>query len=298
MFRPKGTISDLGTVVTAVANQEQAAAWNGVEGDYWVIHEERYNAAVAGYQRRLAGAAAVQPGQRVLDIGCGCGESTRAAARAAAPGLVRGVDLSTAMLDRAERRARAEGLANVEFLVADAQVHPFVRGDVDLAISRFGAMFFADPVAAFANIGRALVPGGRLILLAWQSLRHNDWLVAIREALAAGRTLPDPPDGAPGPFGLARSDHARTALSRAGFTAIDITPVREPVRLGADPGDALRFLRGTGMLHALVQDLDPPAAAQALDRLAATLTVHHTDTGVMFDSAAWLITAQARRTPR
>ena len=276
----------------AAASAGQAAAWNGAEAEHWLTHEEHYNAAVAGYQQRLAESASVQRGQRVLDIGCGCGESTRAAARAAAPGRVRGVDLSTVLIDRARRRAGLEGLANVEFIVADAQRHPFHRHDADLAISRFGATFFVNPMAAFANIRHGLAPGGRLILLAWQGIRQNEWLLAIREALSAGRALADPPDNVPGPFGLAGSNHAHTVLSTAGFTAIEIGQVREPVRLGADPSDALAFLRGGGLVGGLLQDLSPGDAAAALGRLAGTLSAHHTDKGVLFDSAAWLITAR------
>ena len=128
-----------------------------------------------------------------------------------------GVDLSSRMLDDARRRSAHEGLTNVEFLRADAQVHPFEPGAYDLAISVFGAMFFADPVAAFANIGRSLRPGGRIAFLAWQRFEDNEWLTAIFDALAAGRDLPTPQPGSPGPFGLADPDAVTTILRDAGL---------------------------------------------------------------------------------
>ena len=154
----------------------------------------------------------------MLDVGCGTGKPTLDLARLASPGHVLGVDLSRRMLGRARDRAEAEGLTNVEFLQADAQVHPFDEGAFDVAVSVFGAMFFNDPVAALSNVGRALRPGGRLAVLAWQALARNQWLVALRAALAVGRTLGAPPNGAPGPFALAEPDHVRWVLGAAGMS--------------------------------------------------------------------------------
>jgi SAM-dependent methyltransferase len=176
-----------------IANVDMARAWDGEEGERWTAQADRYEAAGRRHDGRLTGAGLVASGDAVLDVGCGTGRSTRDAARVAAPGPVLGVDLSSQMLEEARRRAAAEGLANVSFEQADVQVHPFADGAFDAAISSFGAMFFADPVAAFANIGRALRPGGRLAVLAWRDLGRNQWVTAIRDALALGRALPEPP---------------------------------------------------------------------------------------------------------
>ena len=268
------------------ANVEMAKAWEE-EGERWAEQADRYDAAVSRHSLRLLEAARISAGDRVLDIGCGCGETTRDAARAAASGLALGVDLSARMIER----ARAEGLTNVRFEQADAQVYPFEREAFDLAISRFGVMFFADPVAAFRNIGRSLRPGGRLALLSWQELKKNEWLLVVREALAMGRALPEPPVGAPGPFGLAEPDRVRHILAEAGFGEIALDEVGEPVRLGRDGEDAFAFARTMGQVKGLLDDLDESTAARALEALRATLAAHETPEGVLFDSRAWLITA-------
>jgi SAM-dependent methyltransferase len=274
----------------AIANSDQARAWQGEE-DHWAEHEERYNASVHRHGRHLLDAARIAAHDRVLDIGCGCGESTRDAARVAVAGMALGLDLSARMIARARERSQAEGLTNARFEQADAQVYPFEPQSFDLAISRFGAMFFGDPVAAFRNIGRALRPGGRLALLAWQELGKNAWLLALRGALAAGRTLPAPPVGAPGPFGLADPAAVRRILAEAGFDAIALQEVSEPVSLGADADDAYGFVRTMGVTRGLLNDLDDTTAARALEALRSTLAAHDTPEGVLLPSAAWLITA-------
>ena len=135
-----------------------------------------------------------------------------------------------------------EGPDNVTFGRADAQIYPLAGQVFDVVISQFAAMFFADPVAACANIGSSMRPGGRLTLLTWQELRDNEWLTAIRAALAAGRSLPEPPAGAPGPFGLADPDVVLATLTGAGFSDVTLEPVREPLHLGADAAEAFSFV--------------------------------------------------------
>jgi SAM-dependent methyltransferase len=274
------------------ANAEQAAGWDGEEGDRWTEHEERYDASARRHGVRLLEAARISANDHVLDIGCGCGGSTRDAARAAASGLALGVDLSSRMIERARERSRAEGITNVRFEQADAQVYPFQERAFDLTISRFGAMFFGDPVAAFQNIGRALRPSGRLALLAWQELGSNEWVSALRGALAAGRTLPQPPTDAPGPFGLADPARVRRILTAAGFEGVDLQDVREPVYFGTDADDAFNFVRTLGMTRGMLDGLDAATAERALEAARATLAEHDTGEGVFFDSRAWLITAR------
>jgi ubiquinone/menaquinone biosynthesis C-methylase UbiE len=184
----------------AIVNTEQAAAWDGHEGDVWSEHADRYEAVVGGIWKVFLDEQPIIDGDHVLDIGCGTGKSTRDAARLTPAGRAVGMDLSARMLKCARHRSAAEGLTSIEFHQADAQVHPFATGAFDLAISSFGAMFFNDPVAAFANIGTGLRPGGRIALLAWRELARNPWLTLLREALALGRDLPEPPTGVPGPL--------------------------------------------------------------------------------------------------
>jgi SAM-dependent methyltransferase len=181
---------------------------------------------------------------------------------------------------------------NVTFEQADAQVYVFADRVFDVVISRFGSMFFADPVTAFANIGDAMRSKGRLVLLTWQELRHNEWLTAIRGALAAGRSLPEPPAGAPGPFGLADPDAVRRTLTAAGFDDVTLDPVKEPLRLGADAADAFGFVSGLGITRGLLNDLGDAARGSVLDMLLAVLAAHETAEGVLFNSSAWLVTAR------
>jgi SAM-dependent methyltransferase len=144
------------------SNAEALAAWDGDDGAYWAAHEVRFDDALARYHRRFLDAAAITSGEQVLDVGCGTGQSTRDAARLATPGLALGVDLSSRMIGRARQRAAEQDITNARFVQADAHVYPFEPRAFDVAISRTGAMFFGDPVAAFANIARALRPGGRV----------------------------------------------------------------------------------------------------------------------------------------
>ena len=174
----------------------------------------------------------------------------------ASSGSVLGVDLSSRMLDDARRRSAEEGLTNVDFLQADAQVHPFEESTYDLAISEFGAMFFADPVEAFANIGRGLRHDGRIVLLAWQRFEDNEWLTAIFDACAAGRDLPTPQAGTPGPFGLADPDAITVIVRDAGFTDDELTSVTEPMWVGADAEEAWTFVSAMGLVRGLTDGLD------------------------------------------
>jgi SAM-dependent methyltransferase len=274
------------------ANAEQLRAWDGTEGAYWAAHAERFEQALRDYDAPFYEAAAIAPTDRVLDIGCGTGASTRAAARLASAGSVLGVDLSSAMLEVARGAAEREGLANVTFGQADAQVHPFDEGAFDVAISRTGAMFFGDPHAAFANIARALRPGGRLVLLVWQPFVRNEWIVEIMGAVAAGRDLPAPAPGAPGPFSMADPEHVHALLTSTGFADVRVSGLEKRSYFGADPDDARRFV--AGLVSWLLDGLDDPARAGALDALHRTMQAHHTAEGVTFRSAAWLVTAHAR----
>ena len=270
-------------------NRDQLRAWDGDEGAYWAEHAEYFDRSVAAYHERLLAAAAITQSARVLDVGCGTGQTTRDAARAAADGSALGVDLSARMLDYARRRATEEGVTNASFLQADAQVHPFQAESVDVAISRTAAMFFGDLTAAFTNIGRALAPGGRLALTVWQPLAANEWIREISGALASGRDLPAPPPDAPGPFSLSDPSRVRTALTAGGFTNIELEGTTAGMWFGHDADDAHRFV--LGLMGWMLEGLDDAGRTRAIDELRATMAAHETGGGVVFGSAAWTIRA-------
>jgi len=279
-------------MTTDLVNVEQARAWDGTEGTQWTLHEERYEGSTATHSAHLFPAAAILPDESVLDVGCGCGASTRQAAALATRGRALGVDLSERMLARARQRAAEQGLGNVTFLQADAQAHRFDPASFDVVISKYGAMFFADPVAAFTNLARAARPGGRLTMLAWGTLDANPWVTQIRAALAADRDLPEPLPNAPGPFGLADPDHVRRVLGRSGWGNVQITKIAEPVRLGDDPDDAFAFVSQMGITLGLLDGLNSTTRNLSLQRLLATLREAMTTTGVALPSQSWLIEAQ------
>jgi len=271
------------------ANAEQLQTWNGEGGTYWVEHAERIEAEVADYLQSFLDAAAVEPNNHVLDIGCGSGRTTREAARRAPGGTALGVDLSGPMLDLARRLAEREGLANATFEQADAQVHPFPPAHFDVVISRNGAMFFGDPVTAFGNLARALRPGGRLVLLTWQPLARNEWLSSFRGAMAAGRDLPQPPTDPPSPFSLSDPDRVRTLLTSAGFTDVTLTDRTERMFFGSELDGAVGHI--SERFAGLLDDVDEADRKIAVDTLREDMARHLTEDGVRYDSAAWLTTA-------
>lgn len=278
------------TDAAEVVNSDQKAAWDGPEGDHWTEHEERYEAVGRALDAHLFAAADLTAGQDVLDVGCGCGGTTREAARRVAPGQAVGVDLSRRMLERA--RERAAGMGNAQFLRADAQVHRFDEGSFDVVISRYGSMFFAEPVAAFSHLRTSLKPGGRLVLLTWAALAENRWLTAVRESLASGRVLPEPPTRGPGALGLSDPDVVHDVLGRAGFLDVGLRAIREPLWFGRDAEHALLFMGDLGMARGLLADLGPEARAEALQQLREVLRRHETPAGVLLASCSWLVTAR------
>jgi SAM-dependent methyltransferase len=251
-----------------------------------------YDAELRRHNEVLRRAGGVQLHDHVLDIGCGTGQTTRQAARTARAGSALGVDISTPAIERARELAWAEGLGNVTFEHANAQVHRFPQEYFDLAISRFGTMFFDDPAAAFANIGRALRPAGRLVMMVWQPRERNEWDVVIHQSLAGRQGPVAAASAGPDPFSLADPPAVKQLLGAAGFADIAFTDVHEPVYYGPDVAAALAWVRGFTCTSEVLNRLGPAAAAGAVGRLREALSAHLSDDGVWFDSRAWIITAR------
>jgi len=276
----------------AGVNAQQAAEWDGPAGAHRTRHAAVFDAEDRPHNERFRAATGVTARDRVLDIGCGTGQSTRDAARAATAGSALGIDLSAQMLEHARRVSREEGLTNVGFEQADSQVHPFPAGGFDVAISRFGSMFFDDPVAAFGNIGRALRAGGRLVLLVWQARERNAWSTAIREAVAGDMEVPPAPATGPNPFSLGDPAVTGGILAAADFTEVSFTDVQEPVYYGPDAAVALDVVSGLRSTRDLLAGMDEKQAEQAVARLRANLAEHQTSDGVFFDARSWIIAAR------
>jgi SAM-dependent methyltransferase len=251
-----------------------------------------YDAELRRYHPRLLAAADIDPDARVLDVGCGTGQTTRAAARAAPGGQALGIDISAPMLAQARHLTDLEGLPNVRFECGDVQVHPLPAERFTAGISRFGTMFFADPSAAFANIAQAMCPGAKFTQLVWQHSCRQEWHVAIQKALTDEPGAPSTPIG-DAAFSMADPARVDAILTGAGFVDVRLVPVREPVCYGADAASALHAIQSLGKTERMLRDLDATLADRALSRLRTQLDAHDDD-GVWFDSSAWLVSARRR----
>ena len=231
---------------------------------------------------------------RVLDIGCGAGQTTRDAAQLAVDGSVLGVDVSAPMIERARQLTKAARLRNVKFEQGDAESHHFTAERFDVAISRFGTMFFTDTVAAFTNIARAVRRNGRLVMMVWQGHHLNEWSVSIQRAIAPGADMPLCSRGPWDPFSLADPATTERVLATAGFTEAEFTAVHEPVYFGPDVAAALDWVRGFSSVNDVMQRMDPASGERAREQLTQILTAHAREDGVWFDSSAWIVTARRR----
>jgi len=275
-----------------VPNAGQLEQW-AREGEQWVAEADRYDAMLESFGAAVLASASLSPGERVADVGCGNGAVTIDAARRVGPnGRALGIDISTPMLDLARRRAMEAGVGNVEFIEADAQVHPFGGGSLDAIVSRFGVMFFDDPEAAFANFASALRPRGRITFACWQDLFQNQWMLIPGAAAAQHVGLPQMEPGAPGPFALADRDRVERLLASAGFQDISLESIARPVRVGSDVDDTVAFFESTDIARRLMADAPPDKVALALDAIREALAPHAGAEGVVLSGTASLVTAR------
>jgi SAM-dependent methyltransferase len=271
-------------------NQEQYASWNGESGLRWVADADRRDRILGPIGDLLLDHTALRAGETVLDLGCGCGVTTLTAADTVEPAEVVGIDLSEPMLALARQRVRDR---NVSFVHADAQTHRFVPQCFDVAISRFGTMFFDDPIAAFANVATAMRPGARLCMATWQPLEANDWLLVPGDALLEYGSLPEASGSGPGMFAQSNPDTIRRVLSAAGWHEVEVTPLRLELNLGATAADAVDYLAGTGIARAVLDNVEPAHRDEALSAVNTTLAAHETPAGVLLGCAIHLISAIA-----
>jgi SAM-dependent methyltransferase len=279
-----------------VANEQQAEFWNSDVVSHRIARQEHYEATFRRLTEQLLAAAGIGTAAAVLDVGCGCGATSLEAARRATAGSVVGIDLSEAMLAVSRQQAAAEGLTNVSFVAGDAQTYRFEPGQrFDVALSRFGVMFFDNPVAAFANIRDALGRGGRLAFVCWQQVEQNPYFLVPGLAIGEHIPMPEPaPPGAPGPHALADPARIRSLLADAGLTEVTVDALVQEVQVGASGSfeDAVQFVATSGVVRMVLAGADPASRERAMASLRTALAPHARDDGVWLGTATWLVTAR------
>ena len=269
---------------------EQVAHWNGRGGEAWLASYDRIQRSIAGFSEDVLGAAAAKPGERVLDVGCGTGETTGLLAKAAGEtGRVLGVDISEVLLSA----ARARNIANARFEIGDAATWAFEPAAFDLVFSRFGVMFFADPVAAFRNLRRALKPSGRLVFLCWRPLQENPWVgTPMQAALPHLPPVERPGPEDPGPFAFGDQARVERILRTAGFDGLSFRRLDRLLTQGKDIPEVLDNASKFGPLSRLFAEAEPAQVEKAKQAIAEVLRPYATAEGVRLAGACWLVRAQ------
>ena len=275
-------------------NSEQIAEWNGALGQRWVAMQQEIDRIVVPFGDAALKAAAPQPGERVIDIGCGCGDTSIEIARiVGAAGTVLGIDVSQPMLEVARSRGALANCAQLAFLGGDAS-EAELPANTDLLFSRFGVMFFSEPSPAFSHLRKSLRKGGRCVFVCWRAPRDNAWAMTPLSAArtAMGVTPPPADPNAPGPFAFADEARLRAILTSAGFGAIDVRRFDAALSLGATPrsaaenvvqiGPVSRFVRDVGVLHL-------PTILDAVERALAPLAAP--DGHVRLNGSTWIVSA-------
>lgn len=273
--------------MTAQNNKEQIEYWNGQAGQTWVAAQERMDVLLSPLSRQALDKADAQPGERAIDVGCGCGDTTLALAERGA--AVWGVDISEPMLARAKQRA--SGIEHVKFSRTDAATQSYTA-DHQLLFSRFGVMFFADPMSAFSNLRTALAEDGRMCFMCWQAPVVNPWVSVAGRAIQP--YLPDlrPADPKePGPFAFADEDYLRDILSQAGFADVRLDHATADLHLGDDLDMAVRFQGEIGPIARILAELDGAEKEQALTAVREALADHLSADGLDLGAATWLVSA-------
>lgn len=274
--------------MTAKPNSEEITYWSEVGAPHWIRLQAALEREMAPPGQRAIEALAPLPGERIIDVGCGCGHATLALAHIVGPaGFVLGVDISGPMLAVAQDHAAAQNLTNVRFMEADAQIHDFGAQSFDAIFSRFGVMFFEDAVAAFANLHRALKPGGRLAFVCVRNRDEVEWVaVPLNAAFASMGLAPPPPSNT---FSFADPDYTKQVLSAAGFT--DVESTRLDMKTGGGGIDEVMEIVKAGGVGALVRE-HPDKADAAFAAARAALKKHETPGGVFLNAATWIVTAR------
>lgn len=275
---------------------DPVAYWTRQAGPNWVRAEAVIDRMLHPITEQLLEQSGASTGERVIDVGCGCGSTALAfAERVGQQGRVLGVDISPPMVERAEQRC--QGIEQVELVRADAASHAFEPGWADLVTSRFGVMFFVDPVAAFSNLRSGLRAGGRLVVACWQPPERNPWISFTLRALPETERPSHEPAAAsgdsPGPFSLSSPARAREILDEAGFVDVRCEPFSTEIGIGSSSDEALATFTQIGPLSRLLADTSDDERARLLERVSRFLEEQFADGPPTLPAAAWLLCARS-----
>lgn len=275
-------------------NTAQIEFWNGDAGRRWAEAQDGLDAMLQPLGEGGIAQASLLPGDRVIDIGCGCGATSLAIAQSVGlTGRVVGIDISEPML--AVARQRAKKLSNVSFSLADATIYKFAPASADVVFSRFGVMFFADPAAAFANIRKSLKPEGRACMVVWRPVTENPWVLQSLAIAGKYAPLPAPPGpDEPGPFSWGNPERVESILEAAGFADVRLLAQDSRMRIGAgrDLAGAVDFLLGIGPMRQVMEGLAPDLRGRVLDEITGALAPGFGPDGLVMDAATWIVTAR------
>jgi len=272
---------------------QQREFWNSEATHRWVTEQARIDRLFADVTNAALAAAAPKPGEHVLDIGCGTGTTVLRLAEAVGPGgAVLGVDISEQQLALARRRIEAAGATQARVVLDDAATHAFPPARFDLVFTRFGVMFFADPVAAFSNIRRAVKPGGRLALAVFRPGPENPWATASVAAIRHLVTPPAPPGpDEPGQFSWGDPARVNRILGGAGFRDVALVPFDPRIILGANAKEAAEFATFIGQGARLLQGLPDTTKAAAQSAFETFFRAYEGPEGVSLPGGLWLVSA-------
>jgi len=282
--------------MNGVVNSGMRGFWNDAGGRMWVNYQHVIEASMAPFGQKVMDILDFNDGERVLDIGCGCGGTTYEIAQlVGSNGSVFGVDISEMIIASAKKKVCKNNQSNIVFECVDAQTHSFDMNVFDVVFSRFGVMFFDDPIVAFENIRKSLIAGGRMAFVCWQAVKDIEWINLPRNIVGEYIALPPPsPSDEPGGFSFSDANRVKEILHSAGFVNIVVEKFNSKINIGVDLNEALRFMTHIGPAGSVLDnsDIDSKTQAKFTNDLCAALEAYQTNQGIELGSAMWIVTAR------
>ena len=275
-------------------NKNQRDFWSGKGGDIWVERQNAMDTMLSPLGEAALNKLNLNEGENVLDIGCGCGHTTLNIAKRISPdGQVTGLDISEPMLKRAKESANEMSISNASFNCVDVQTDDMGEEVYSAAFSRFGVMFFEDPVAAFCNINKSLITGASLSFVCWQSPALNPWQSLFIEAVKKYVDLPSPPRRSPSPFAFMESEYVSSILEESNFQNIMIEGHEAEVNMfsGRSLSDSVKdYISINPVVSGMLKDSTEQEKTEIINSAIEAFSPYYSAKGLMFPSATWLVT--------